>query len=141
MTLTNICCWGYCSKDLRSVQYLFKTIIPKSTLTYSIRTCQVVSMDETQLFRNYSHWIGIIIIIIMSCRQHRYPWPSLATPPYRSSLLVGPLGYLPYLHRAAVYRFELVALLLLGHMRGSIGEYHLWARPSFSSSILHILFV
>ena len=26
-----------------------------------------------------------IIIIIISCWQHGYPWPSLATPPYRSS--------------------------------------------------------
>ena len=27
----------------------------------------------------------IIIIIIISCWQHGYPWPCLATPPYRSS--------------------------------------------------------
>ena len=27
----------------------------------------------------------VIIIIIISCWQHGYPWPSLATPPYRSS--------------------------------------------------------
>ena len=27
----------------------------------------------------------IIIIIIISCWQHGYPWPSFATPPYRSS--------------------------------------------------------
>ena len=26
------------------------------------------------------------IIIILSCYHHRYPWPSLVTPPYRSSL-------------------------------------------------------
>ena len=55
----------------------------------------------------------IIMIIIMSCRQHRYPWPSLATPPYRSSLLVGPQGYIPYPHRVAVCRFERVILFLL----------------------------
>ena len=30
-------------------------------------------------------WIIGIIIIIISCWQHGYPWPSLATPPYRSS--------------------------------------------------------
>ena len=77
----------------------------------------------------------------MSCRQHGYPWPSLATPPYRSSLLVGPHGYIPYPHRAAVCRFVLVALLLVGYVRGSIGENHLWARPSFSSSLLHVWFV
>ena len=62
----------------------------------------------------------IIIIIIMLCRQHGYTWPSLATPPYRSSLLVGPQGYIPYPYIAAVYSFELVVLLLLGHRRISL---------------------
>ena len=83
----------------------------------------------------------IYIIIIMSCCQHGYPWFSLATPPYRSSLLAGPQGYIPYPHRAAVCSFELVVLLLLSHMRGSIGEHPLWARPCFSSSVLHVWFV
>ena len=83
----------------------------------------------------------IIIIIILSCHQHRYPWLSLATPPYRSSLLTGPQGYILYPHRATVCRFELVALLLLGHVKGSIEEHHLWARPCFSSSVLHVWFV
>ena len=30
-------------------------------------------------------YLYFIIIIIISCWQHGYPWPSLATPPYRSS--------------------------------------------------------
>ena len=34
-----------------------------------------------------------------------------------------------------------VVLLLLGHMWGSIGVNHLWARPCFSSSVLHVWFV
>ena len=37
--------------------------------------------------------ILILIIIIMSCRQHGYPWSSLTTSPYRSSPLAG-LGYI-----------------------------------------------
>ena len=45
----------------------------------------------------------MMMIIIMSCRQHGYPRPSLATPPYGSSLLAGPQGYIPYPHRAAVH--------------------------------------
>ena len=49
----------------------------------------------------------IIIIIIMSCRQHGYPWPSLATSLHRSSLLAGRQGYIPYPPRAAVCRFKL----------------------------------
>ena len=50
-------------------------------------------------------------------------------------------GYIPYPHIAAVCMFELVVLLWLGHIRGSIEVHHLWARPCFSSSILHIWFV
>ena len=71
-----------------------------------------------------------LIMIIMTCHQHRYPWSFLTTPPHCSSLLAGPLGYIPYHHRAAVCSFELVVLLFLGHMRGSIGVHHLWARPA-----------
>ena len=78
--------------------------------------------------------------IIMSCHQYGNPCPSLATPPYRSSLLAGPWGYISYTHRAAVCRFELVSLLLLGHVRGFI-EHHLCARPCFSRSVLHVWFV
>ena len=74
------------------------------------------------------------IIIILSCHQHGYPWPSLATLPYRLSLLGGP-------HIDAVYRFQLVALLLLGHVRGSMNVHHLWARPCFSCIILYICFI
>ena len=81
---------------------------------------------------------GQLIIIILSCHQHGYSWSILATPPYRSLLLTGPQGYTPYPHRAAVCRFELVALRLLGHANGSRGEHHLWPCPCFSSSVLHV---
>ena len=90
---------------------------------------RVLSMGQIEL-----NCVLIIIIIIMSCRQHRYPWPSLATSPYHSSLLAGLQGYIPYPHMAAVCMFELVVLLLLGHMRGSIGVHHWWVRPCFCSS-------
>ena len=80
--------------------------------------------------------IIIIIIIIMSCRQHGYPWPSLAISPYHSSPPAGLQGYILCLHIAAVCKFELVVLLLLGHMWGSIGAHHLRARPCFSSCVL-----
>ena len=84
---------------------------------------------------------SIIIIIIMLCHLHGYPWPSLATSPYRSSPLAGLQGYIPYPHIAAECMFELVVMLLPGHMWGSIGVHHLWARPCFSSSVLHVWFV
>ena len=60
----------------------------------------------------------VSVIIIMSCRQHGYPWPSLATSPYHSSPPAGLQGYILCLHIAAVCKFELVVLLLLGHMWG-----------------------
>ena len=69
-------------------------------------------------------WKWVVIIIIMLCRQHGYPWPSLATFPYRSSPLAGLLGYILCPHIAAVCKFGLVVLLLLGHMWGSIGVRH-----------------
>ena len=49
---------------------------------------------------------------------HGYPWPSLATSPYRSSPPAGLQDYIPYPHIAAVCMFELVVLLLFGHMWG-----------------------
>ena len=80
-------------------------------------------------------------IIIMSCHRHGYPWPSLATSPYRSSPLASLWGYILYLHIAAVCMFELVVLLLPGHMWGSIGVHPLWVHPCSSSSVLHVWFV
>ena len=47
-------------------------------------------------------------------------------------------GYNPYPQRDAVCRFELVALLLLGHMKGWIEVNHLGSRPYFSSSVQHV---
>ena len=72
---------------------------------------------------------------------HGYPWSSLATLPYHSSPLVCLQGYIPYPHIVAVCMFELVILLLLSHMRGSIGVHHWWVRLCFSSSVLHVWFV
>ena len=82
-----------------------------------------------------------IIIIIKSCRQHGYPWPSLATFPYRSLPPAGLLGYIPCPHIAAVCKFGLFVLLLLGHMWGSIVVRHLRARLCFSSSVRHVWLV
>ena len=58
-----------------------------------------------------------IIIIILSCHQNGYPWPSLATSPFHSLLPAGPQSYTLYPLRAAVCGCELVALTLLGHVK------------------------
>ena len=90
-----------------------------------------IAITVTSMFHSF---FNSLVIIIMSCSQHVYPWPSLATSPYRPSLLAGPQGYIPYPHITAVCRFELVALLLRDHMRGSIGVIHWWAHPCMSGS-------
>ena len=55
---------------------------------------------STQL--DYIYKYIYISIIIMSCRQHGYPWPSHATSPYCSSPLACLQGYIPYPYIAAV---------------------------------------
>ena len=48
---------------------------------------------------------------------------SLTISGYRSSPPAGLQGYILHRHIAAVCMFELVVLLLLGHMWGSIGVH------------------
>ena len=93
------------------------------------------------LWANSFNVPAVVIIIILSCHQLGYPWPSLANPPYRSSLLAGPQGYPPYPHRAAVCRVELTTLLLHGHVKEPKGVHHLWVRPYFFSSVLRVWFI
>ena len=44
------------------------------------------------------------------------------------------LSFILYPHIATVCMFELVVLLLLGQMWGSIGVNHLWVRPAFPAA-------
>ena len=99
--------------------------------------CQMIYAHLVKL--QITDFFFIIIIIIMSCRPHGYPWPSLATFPYRSSTPTGLLDYIPYLHIAAVCMFELVVLILLGHKWGSIGVHHLC--PACLVRLTWIIFV
>ena len=59
-----------------------------------------------------------IYIIIMSRYQHRSPRPSLPARLYRPLLPGGLQGYILYRHRAVVYKFSLVVLPLLVHVKG-----------------------
>ena len=68
----------------------------------------------------------------MSC------WPSLATSPYRSSPRAGLQDNILYPHIVAGCMFVMVVLRLHGHVWGSIRVHHLWVRPCFSSSVLHV---
>ena len=68
--------------------------------------------------------IIIIITIIMAHYQHEYPWPFLAAFLYRPLLPACPQGYIPYQHRTAVCRFELVFLHFLVHVKRSTWVRH-----------------
>ena len=112
-----------------------------------------------------------IKIIIMSCLQHRYPWPFhliLWCNPTTLSLSLSIYIYINIIiiiaclqHRypwpflaTAPYCSSLLAgphgyilypyraaVCRFGHMMGSIREHHLWVRPCFSSNILYVWFV
>ena len=142
----SFCFKSGCQKRLRS--QVRPTILPIAVKRYANKgfhhhswVVYLYLANQSSNLLCISHLIHIILIIIMSHYQHGYPWHSLATPPYRSLLPVGLQGYIPYLHRAAVCRFELVVLHLLVHVKGSTGVHHLRARFYFSSSVLHIYFV
>ena len=137
------CCFvGCCLPDL---QWRILNKSWRYTYIYIYIIFYIKEKEKSLLWYHYKFISGlrwpIIIIIIMSCRQQGYPSPSLATSPYRSSRPVGLQGYISYPHIAAECMFELVVLLLPGHMWRSIGAHHLWARPWFSSSFLHVWFV
>ena len=87
-----------------------------NTLHFQVHNqCEVEQSRERSSALSYTL---VSSLLVLSWLQHGYPWPSLATPPSRSSLLADPQGYIPYPHRPAVCRFMLVALLLLGHVGG-----------------------
>ena len=115
--------------ELSRVYYNSKCLYKKSLETYWRSHVALLKL------------LVIIIIIVMLCRQHGYPWPSLATFPYRSSPPAGLLGYILCPHIAAVCKFGLVVLLLLGHMWGSVVVHHLRARLCFSSSVRRVWLV
>ena len=85
-------------------------LTPLQRCSWCILQPQLTEQLNTHLYSS-NEWF--CVVIIMSCHQHVYPWPSLATSPYRSSLLAGPQGYILCPHRAAVCRFELVSCFCL----------------------------
>ena len=88
----------YCSKSCCSPVWIWLT-----KKLFLVNDWNVLKMSY-----EYKH----IYIIIKLRYQHGYFRPSLATPPYRSLLLVGLPFYIQHLHRAAVCMFELDVLPL-----------------------------
>ena len=69
--------------------------------SYGRLVCLATLMSSERTNRSVCGWI-YIYIYIMSHRQHRSPWPSLATRFHRPSLPGGFQGYMLYQHRAFV---------------------------------------
>ena len=151
-TYLYVCMCIYACVCLNIYIYIYIYYFKKKPLLY----IRIINLFIILMWPNIEFFLGIIlfalwilftlsflpgIIIIMSCRQHGYPRPPLATSPYYSSPLAGLQGYIPCPHIAAVCKFELVVPPSLGHMWGSIGVPHLWARPCFSSSVLRVWLV
>ena len=67
----------------------------------------------------------MLVCLYMSCCSCVHTYHHHVLPLARISLTLSRQGCIPYPHIAAVYMFELVVLLLLGHMWGSIGVHHL----------------
>ena len=113
--------WNHLTEPKMS-SFLFKSVLHKMFL----HIVSLIYMYEEDLALNNLQRLPCFIIIILSCHQYGYPWPFLVTSPYRSFLSAGPQDYTAYPHRTDVCRFKLVALLLLGHVKGSIGVHLLW---------------
>ena len=82
-------------------------------------------------------------IIIMSHCLFGFPWLSFAIlpRPYHPSIQADPPDYVLCPYTAVIDKFLLVGHHLHVHVKGSIGERHLWVRPYFSSDDPHVLFV
>ena len=76
--------------------------------------------------------------------HHHHHHHHHVAPPARISLTLArhtslsSIAYILYPHRAVVYRFLLVVLPLLSHVKGSTGVCHLLVRTYFSRSVLHV---
>ena len=110
-----------------------------SILLYGCTTWTLTKRLEKKLDSNYTRMLRAILN--KSWRQH--------LPPITKTIQVRRTRHDGHCWRSrdeligivAVCKFELVVLLLHGHMWGSIGVHHLWARPCFSSSVPRVWFV
>ena len=84
----------------------------------------------------------IIIIIIMSCRQHGYPWHSLARHISLSYIAFGrSSGLHPVSSHSCCMYVRAGCPAFAWPYAGSIGVHHWWVRSCFSSSVLRVWFV
>ena len=89
---SNCCCSCLIEAEIikidQSCHKMYGNIIlnfPESTTILNVYTKKSGNLLKALRVYIYIYIYIYIIIIIISCWQHGYPWPSLATPPYRSS--------------------------------------------------------
>ena len=110
-----------------------------------ISSCTFLSIYLAYYLSIYQN---INVIRIMYIYHHHHP----VTPSARISLTLSrhlslssiTSGRSSGLHPVSTKNccmYELVALPLLGHVKGSTRIHYLWARPYFSSSVPHVWFV
>ena len=116
----------------------YTTLVAKSE-TYVTNPCQTNCIFASLVdFYTKNMIITSSHLVVLSARVS----PTLChPPPYRLSLPAGPQDYTLNPHRAAECRFELVALLLLGHMKEPIRVHHWWTLHYFPSSVQYVWFV
>ena len=78
------------------VLYYYITPFRLGLVLWHINHCRIFNAKSSLYI--YIECI-IIIITILLYYQHGYPWLSLTTPTYRSSLPAGPQGYISYPYR------------------------------------------
>ena len=94
-----------------------------------------------QILYIYIYTYIYIYIYISSCYTVSMDFSdSLAIHLYHPLLLTGLLDFILCPYRVVGDKVLLVDQHLHVHMKGSIGEHHLWDRPYFSRSILYVLF-
>ena len=82
-----------------------------------------------------------IIIVIMTGKQHRFPWFFLSNHSYHPLLPAGPTNCIWCPHKADINKFLLVGLEYRIHVNGSIKVNHLRVHPGFYTSTPHVLFI
>ena len=128
-----------CNREARVVPQLSLVADEDLSFLYGfIHFSRQYIVDEGEFFKPKS----VYAISSSSCRAASMDIPDPLSLHVSLSLIASGMssGLHPVSSRSCC-KFELVVLLLIGHMRGSTGVHHLRARPCFSSSVRHVWFV
>ena len=116
---------------------IFMTVLSRGGVSPSYRLCMYYFLS-----------IYFLSLISELCYHlnHNIKITKFKSIIFKGSIIIiimtaGLQGYISYHHIAAVWMFDLVVLLLIGHMQGSTGAHHLRSCLCFSSCVRHVWFV